>query len=85
MKKNLSPAAMAAAIIVAVLLLGGLSWYFAGRAYTAPVVESKPPDWIDPVTRRPKVPVSGSGPSGQSPAATGGSSSGPPPGVMPGR
>jgi len=64
MKKSLSPAATAGAVIAAVLLIGMLGWFlFSRSAATAPVVETQPPDFakafIDPATGLPKAQLPG--------------------------
>lgn len=68
MKEKASPMVTAAAIIVALALVGGLGYYFMGRSST-PIMITPPPDHVKQMTR-------GSGRPGSVP---GGSSSGGPP------
>ncbi len=52
MNRQVSPPLIIGAIVVVVLLVGGLGWHFLFRP--APTLETPPPSFIDPATKKPR-------------------------------
>ncbi|MCS6859902.1 MAG: hypothetical protein NZT92_06240 [Abditibacteriales bacterium] len=65
MHKQMSPPMIIGAIVVLVLFIAGLGWHFLFRR--PPTLETPPPPFIDPATRKPRV---GSQPTGSSPTGS---------------
>lgn len=53
MSKQVSPPMVVGAIVVVVLFVAGLGWHFLFRP--APRLETPPPSFIDPATKKPRV------------------------------
>lgn len=62
MNKQVSPPMVVGAIVVVVLLVAGLGWHFLFRR--PPTLETPPPSFIDPATKKPRF---GGQPTGSSP------------------